>query len=447
MIAWAALGLLAVLMMTMELIPINRRVHRVITVAGLMLIMVGFSGGSSLPAEYQRLLGALPNRVIDQEGVLATTLGLTAIWPVESSPRSLTLLIWAAVGGVVAVSANNWLLIFLGIETVNIGVYGLLGDGSRDLGGDEALLKFFILTTVFTALAILGMGLVGGAQGTLEVLTSVGTRPGLAAGESLLLAVLLFKLGSFPFHWWAPDTYEGTPWEVATVIATLPKFVAGALLIRLAASHAFGAIGQLSTVFDIVAVGTMVVGALGAWRQPRLKRMLAYAAISQVGFILLPLARGQAAAAFAYLATYVLASLQVFSAAHALAGSHNPRREELVGAWHPPTRGPAGALVIALAAFAGFPFTLGMAAKLYSVESVLAGPMVVWLIALLVTGFTFLYYFRWIYPIFAPASPCPRPKPRRGLAAMSQVSAVFLVLLGLWTYPLLWLMHALGPLG
>lgn len=165
MIGWVALGLLAVLMMTMELIPMNRRVHRVITVAGLILVMAGFSGGSSLPAEYQRLLGALPNRVIDQEGVLATTLGLTAIWPVESSPRSLTLLIWAAVGGVVAVSANNWLLIFLGIETVNIGVYGLLGDGSRDLGGDEALLKFFILTTVFTALAILGMGLVGGGPG------------------------------------------------------------------------------------------------------------------------------------------------------------------------------------------------------------------------------------------------------------------------------------------
>lgn len=443
MMAWPALAVLCLIMLCLELFSRSTRLNRWVMVIGILALMGLFLESPHVPTLYHRLLFSGASRVISQELVLATALGLTGILCTDRQPVSSSLLILSTAGGLVAVSAANWLVLFLGLETVNTGLYGLAGHWSRQRVGDEALLKFFILGTIFTAFEVAGIGLLGGTQGTLQILPGHGPSPILAAGESLLLAALLFKMGSFPFHLWAPDTYEGTPWPATTAIATLPKIVAGSLIIRLTGTGAFGAITGLPAVLETVALGTMVVGALGAWRQPRLKRMLAYAAISQVGFIILPLASGHTGAAGAYLVTYTIASLAVFSAAQALSGQDNPTRLDLVGSLNRPNRLPAVGLVVSLAAFAGFPFTLGMAAKLYSVEAVMTGPIVVWLGALLVTGFTFLYYFRWIYPLFVTGDML-NPKPQsRSILATSQITAFLILLFGIWGYPIVWLTRSL----
>lgn len=440
MMAWPFMGILCLAMMGLELMPIKASVGRWILAGGLMVLMILFPVSGQLPHLYQGLVYAPGKAVIYQELVLATALGLTAILAKDSSPLSATLLMFSAAGGITAVSANNWLLLFLGIESVNIGLYGLIGHGSQNRLGDEALLKFFVLGTIVTAFEVAGIGLVGGMQSRLEILGVQPATPALVAGLSLLLAALLFKMGSFPFHLWAPDTYEGSPWSATTIIATLPKIVAGSLVIRLVGTQAFAVIPHLKVVLETIALGTMGVGALGAWRQMRLKRMLAYAAISQVGFIILPLSAGHMHAAGVYLVSYTLTSLALFSAAQALSGQNNPTRLDLVGALSTHRR-PAVALIMALAGFAGFPFTLGMAAKLYSVEAVMTAPVVVWLGAVLVTGFTFFYYFRWIYPFFALGDIKPASQPAPGIVVMSQIASLLVVALGIWSYPITWLTH------
>ncbi len=439
MIAWLALGLECVIAMTLELIPLKRNISRWILAGGIVLLMILFPFAGSLPHLYERLIYAPPVHVVYQELVLATALGLTGILSREGNPVASTLLMLSLAGGLVAVSANNWVVLFLGIETLNIGLYGLVGHTSRQRAGDEALLKFFILGSIFTAFEVAGIGLIGGTQGSLQIMMFRVPNPAEIAGLSLMLAALLFKMGSFPFHLWAPDTYEGSPWQTTTIIATLPKIVAGSLIIRLMATGVFSVIPRLPEILEVVALGTMIVGALGAWRQPRLKRMLAYAAISQVGFVILPLSAGHIGAAGVYLVSYILGSLAVFSAGQSLGGQDNPTRLDLVGAFKTKNRWPAVALVLALAGFAGFPLTVGMAAKLYSVEAVMGEPAIIWLGAVLVTGFTFFYYFRWIFPFFASGDVKITKNAGVGAIAISQISAFLIVVLGIWSYPMIWL--------
>lgn len=447
MIAWLVLGFECIVMMVLELIPVRANISRWILAGGICLLMVLFSLAGSLPHLYERVIYGDPVHVIYQEMVLITGLGLTGILSREPSPAASTLLILTLAGAEVAVCANNWVVLFLGIETLNIGLYGLVGHSGRQKVGDEALLKFFILGSIFTACEVAGIGLIGGTQGNLQIMVSKMSNPALIAGLSLILAALLFKMGSFPFHLWAPDTYEGSPWQATTIIATLPKIVAGSLLIRFMATGIFSVIPHLRGILEVVALGTMIVGALGAWRQPRLKRMLAYAAISQVGFVILPLSSGHVGAAGVYLVSYILGSMAVFSAAQALGGQDNPTRLDLVGALKTKSRWPAVALVMALAGFAGFPLTVGMAAKLYSVEAVMGESAVVWLGAVLVTGFTFFYYFRWIFPFFASGNMKLPKNPGFGVLAISQISAFLIVVLGIWSYPMIWLTQHLTVLG
>lgn len=434
--AWVVAGILALLFMTLELFHVTARMSRWALAGSMILLMGLFPVAGAVPHLYARLV---TDQLTAQELVLGTTLGLTSVLATDTNPLSSTLLMITTIGGIVAVSANNWLVLFLGIETINVGIYGLMGQYSRTRIGDEALLKFFLLGTIFTACEVAGIGLIGGVQGSLQILRSETGHPSLIFGLSVVLAALLFKMGSFPFHLWAPDTYEGTPWATTTIIATLPKIVAGTVLIRLVAHGTFAGLPHESTMWDTVALGTMIVGALGAWRQQRLKRMLAYAAISQIGFVLMPLSEGHPNAALIYLVTYILISLAMLTAAQALSGPTDPRRLDLVGALHTKNRWAAVALILSLAGFGGFPFTLGMVAKLYSVEAVMKGPPIVWLGSLLVTGFTFLYYFRWIYPLFAPGSRELPQRPIFSITMTSQVAAWLIVILGIWTYPMTWL--------
>lgn len=438
MTAWIVLGMVPIVLMVFELLEVPKALSLGTLAAGLAILMVLFSQPHAVLPMYEHLLAPHQAIVIYQELVLGTALGLTGVLAPHQDRLASTLLMMATAGGVAAVSTNNWLMLFLGIETVNVGLYGLAGHWSWTRIGDEALIKYFILGSLFTAAEVAGIGLIGGIQGNLTIGPSTTGHSVLIAGLTLMFSALLFKMGSFPFHLWAPDTYEGTAWPATTVIATLPKIVAGSVLIRLTTSGVFNALPHLTQGLETIAVGTMIVGSLGAWRQRRLKRMLAYAAIAQVGYILLPLSSRHMGAASVYLLSYALTSIAVFGAASALSGSANPTRLDLVGVLDTGGRWFAATLIVALAGFAGFPFTLGMAAKLYSIEAVMHDSPVLWLTALLVTGFTFLYYFRWIYPFFAQSPKTDDSTVSPGINT-SQLFALLIVGLGIWSYPLAWL--------
>lgn len=442
--AWDVLGALVIIIVSLELTA-SPQLTRWTMATGLVALMVFFPHHAHLPALYHTILANTLSITIFRELVLGTTMALLGIMAYDNKAVSSTLLLLTTSGALLSVSAHNWLILFVGLEMVNIGLYGLMGHFSHSRVADEALLKFFVLGSVFTVAEVMGVGLIASAHNTLTFTASPSHSPLLALGESLILSVLLFKLGSFPFHIWAPDTYEGTSWPAVTTMATLSKIVAASLIIRLTAIGQFHAITHLPVVFYTVALGTMIVGAFGAWQQKTLKRMLAYAAISQTGFILLPLGHDQYGAAGAYLVTYALTSLAVFSSAHAICGTHNPIRMELATIrYRGRSHATAIALAISLAAFAGFPFTVGMIGKLLTMESIFQAPPIIWLTTLLITGLSFLYYFRWIYPLFAGGTEHDAHSSSWWIWTTSQLSALSVVLLGIWSFPIQWLTRVLA---
>lgn len=441
---WLLAGLLPMASLVLELWAPSTRWPRRGLALGLLGLLALVPFPHPLPALYQHNVDHGAAIDIYQAAVLGTGLMLAGLIGGERSAVAATLLGLTTVGGLIAVSAHNWLLLFVGLETVNLGLYGLSGHFSQSHAADEALLKFFLLGTLFTAAEIAGIGFIAGGQGALDIRPVTGFSPTVTIGMTLVLSALLFKLGSFPFHVWAPDTYQGNAWPTTATIASLPKVVAGGVLIHLTRLGQFAVIPHFPGLMTILAIGTLIVGALGAWRQTRLRRMLAYAAISQVGFILLPLAIGRPGPATVYLVTYALTSVAVFSAAQAVSGTDDPSRLDLMGALNSPAKWAALSLVVGLLGFAGFPLTIGMAGKLYTLEPVFRIQPAAGTAAVLTTALSLFYYFRWIYPAFSAAGGHQARPLDRGVLLTTGMLAVAVVLLGLWPTPFNWIVHTLS---
>lgn len=441
---WILAGILPIICLVLELVVPKTAIPRAGLVTGLAILIGLALLPHPLPSLYQHNVDVGHRINIFQIAVLATGLMLTGLIGGNRSAVAATLLSLATVGGILAVSSHNWLLLFVGLETVNIGLYGLSGHWSASHAADEALLKFFLMGTLFTAVEIAGIGLVVGGQGTLQMHSVVGAKESVTIGMTLLLSTLLFKLGSFPFHVWAPDTYQGNPWPASATIASLPKVVAGSILIHLVTLSQLTIIPRFDGLLMVLALATLTVGALGAWQQSHLRRMLAYAAISQVGFILLPLSIHRLGSATVYLLTYALTSVAVFSAAQAVSGSQDPSRRDLMGALNSPAKWASLNLVIGLLGFAGFPLTIGMVAKLYTLEPLFHMHPAVGVIAVLTTALSLFYYFRWIYPAFSSVVGHQARPLDPTIMLTTQVLSAAVVILGLWAGPFNWIVHIMG---
>lgn len=441
---WILAGMLPILCLFLELVVPKTAIPRAALATGLVALIGLALLPHPLPTLYQHNIDVGHRMNIFQIAVIATGLMLTGLIGGSRSAVAATLLSLSTVGGVLAVSAQNWLLLFVGLETVNIGLYGLSGHWSTSHAADEALLKFFLMGTLFTAVEIAGIGLIVGGQGTLQMQPVLGANESVTIGMTLVLSTLLFKLGSFPFHIWTPDIYQGNPWPASATIASLPKVVAGSILIHLVTLNQLTIIPRFYGLLMVLALATLVVGALGAWQQNYLRRMLAYAAISQVGFILLPLSIHRLGPATVYLLTYALTSVAVFSAAQAVSGSHDPSRRDLMGALNSPAKWASLNLVIGLLGFAGFPLTIGMVGKLYTLEPLFQMHPLVGLIAVLTTALSLFYYFRWIYPAFSSIDGHQVRPLDPGIILTTQVLSAFVVILGLWAGPFNWIVRIMG---
>lgn len=225
------------------------------------------------------------------------------------------LLLMCAAGGVVMVSANDLIVLFLGLETLSLALYVLAGSHLRRIRSQEAALKYFVLGGFSSAFLLYGIALVYGATGT----TNMGGIAAflarnvllentlLLAGFGLMLVGLLFKVSAVPFHWWAPDVYQGAPSPVTGFMASLGKAAAFGALVR-AFVVMFGQYRlDWQPVLYVVAVLTLLVGAVLAVVQTDAKRMLAYSSINHAGFMLVAVEvadpQGTAAVAF-YLLVY-----------------------------------------------------------------------------------------------------------------------------------------------
>lgn len=242
------------------------------------------------------------------------------------------LLLTSTLGMTVMASARDLITIFVALETITLPTFALAAWRKHDTKSNEAGLKYFLIGVISTAVMLYGMSLVYGLSGETKLsgiahyVHAAGTEPLFAVGVFLTLAGFAFKVSAVPFHFWAPDTYEGAPTPVTAFLSVASKaggFVALLSIIR------FGFLPSDDSwvpVLWVLAATSMTVGNLAALRQTNIVRMLAYSSIAQGGFMLVPLAvaqdvHGNSAweAVVVYLLIYGVMNLGAFAAVIAIA--------------------------------------------------------------------------------------------------------------------------------
>jgi NADH-quinone oxidoreductase subunit N len=241
-----------------------------------------------------------------------------------------TLSLFMLLGISVMTSANNFLVIYLGLELMSLSLYALAALRRDHPVATEAAMKYFVLGALASGFLLYGLSMMYGATGSLEipkVFEQIATgrinKEVLIFGIVFVVAGLGFKLGAVPFHMWVPDVYQGAPTSVTLLIGGAPKFAAFAITIRLLVEGMLGLAVDWQQMLIVMAVGSLVVGNVAAIAQTNLKRMLAYSTIAQMGFILLGLSAGVVSgntlsagnaysSAMFYVVTYVLTTLGTF---------------------------------------------------------------------------------------------------------------------------------------
>lgn len=238
--------------------------------------------------------------------------------------------LFALLGINVMLSANNFLVIYLGLELMSLSLYALVAL-RRDNGvATEAAMKYFVLGALASGFLLYGLSMMYGATGSLSIpqvfdviSQGIPKRDVLVFGVVFVVAGLAFKLGAAPFHMWVPDVYQGAPTAVTLLIGAAPKLAAFAITVRLLVEGMIGLAVDWQQMLVVLAVMSLLIGNLAAIAQTNLKRMLAYSTIANMGFMLLGMTAGvvhgntQSAAnayssAMFYTVTYVLTTLGTF---------------------------------------------------------------------------------------------------------------------------------------
>jgi NADH-quinone oxidoreductase subunit N len=249
------------------------------------------------------------------------------------------LVLFAALGTGIMVSANDFLALYIGLEMNSLASYVLAAFLRSDDRSAEAGLKYFVLGALASGILLFGISLVYGFTGSttfgaINTALAGGLNTGMVFGLVFVLAGIAFKVSAVPFHMWTPDVYEGAPTPVTLFFATAPKVGAMAMLMRVALA-AFGSQpGAWQQIVIFAAIASIVIGALGAIGQQNIKRLLAYSSINNVGFILIGLAvatQPGASAMLTYLAIYVVMTVASFIVVLALRDSEGNAVESFAG--------------------------------------------------------------------------------------------------------------------
>lgn len=283
----------------------------------------------------------------------------------------------ATFGGFIVVSANELLTLFLGLELATLPMYALSAWNKADPQGSEAGTKYILMGSVATAFELFGMSYLYGFSGSMhfnaiaEAVSASSMNPLLWISALFLFCGIGFKLTLFPFHTWAPDVYEGAPTPVTAALAVTSKTVAIAFVAVLVYGPLQAIHAELIPFISILAGVTIFAGNLGAMKQSRLRRFMAYSSISQAGYILVALNGPEVTAKTAvvfYLFLYALSNYLAFFV-FGIIGQKRPESFHSLSGLAKEC--PSLAVAIAVAAFslAGIPPLAGFVGKFFLFES------------------------------------------------------------------------------
>ena len=335
-------------------------------------------------------------------------------------PELHVLMLVSASGAMIMGSANDLIVVFLGLEIMSIALYVLAAMNARRIESGEAALKYFVLGAFSSAIFIYGVALVYGATGTTNLTQiadylarNVVLHNGLLlAGMALLLVGFGFKVAAVPFHLWTPDVYQGSPSPVTGFMAAVAKAGGFAALLRVFISS-FGVLrSDWQPIVWALAAVTLLLGAIVALVQRDIKRMLAYSSINHAGFVLLGLQAATSSgsgngveASLYYLFVYTFMVIGSFAVVTVVAGLGDARHdiEAYRGLAAHARPWLAGSLAVFLMAQAGIPFTTGFLAKLKVISaSVGARSTALAVVAMVSAAIAAFFYLRVILVMYLP---------------------------------------------
>ncbi len=309
----------------------------------------------------------------------------------------------------VAISAtfNTLLLLFIGIEIISIPLYILTGSDKLNLKSNEASLKYFLMGAFSTGILLMGIAFIyGGNSNASFYINSIQLGTGrmpvmITVGLVLLMIALSFKVSAAPFHFWAPDVYDGSPTVFTAFMSTIVKVAGFFAFVRLF-ENAFGQVqGQWQTLIIFITVCTLLIGNITAVFQQSVKRMLAYSSIAQAGFMMLALFALNVRAKeglILYSAAYSLATIGLFAILIKMS-DYTIEGFNGLGKTHPVLGFTATIFLLSLS---GIPLTAGFQSKFYMLLAAVQNGHSFWLVivAVLSAAISAYYYFRIIQAIY-----------------------------------------------
>jgi NADH-quinone oxidoreductase subunit N len=312
-------------------------------------------------------------------------------------------------GAIAMVSFGNLSMFFLGIEILSISLYVLAASDRMNIKSNEAGLKYFLMGSFASGILLFGICLIYGAMGTFDIveiseLSQSAELPSwFFIGIVLLTIGMLFKIAAVPFHFWAPDVYQGAPALTTATMSTLAKVVAMAALYKLLTAMNVEITYGFQIVIVVISIASMTVGNIMALKQTNVKRMLAFSGISHAGFMLMALLSATTAAgSLLYYATaYSLAGIAAFTVL--LYVCKDKENEEIshfngLGKTNPIL---AAVLTASLLSMAGIPVFAGFFAKLMLfTQTIESGYLIVVIAAVINSIISIGYYFKLILAMY-----------------------------------------------
>ncbi|WP_207533750.1 NADH-quinone oxidoreductase subunit N [Desertivirga arenae] len=362
----------------------------------------------------------------------------------ENVAEYYAVILFALAGIIVMVSFHNLTMLFIGIEIMSVSLYILAGIKKKDFASNEAALKYFLMGAFSTGFLLFGVALLYGATGSfdLEAIRSYiiqnpqQVSPIFYAGILLMIIGLSFKVGAAPFHFWAPDVYEGSPALVTAFMSTVVKTAGFAAFLRLFMVCFSPVQSFWIPIFVTFAALSLLVGNVTAVYQQHFKRMLAYSSISHVGYMLfamISLNSESDSSVFVYAAAYSVASIIAFAVLIVLQRQVGNDSFDSFNGISKKNPFLAFTLTIAMLSLAGIPLTAGFIGKLMMFSRALAGYHIyLTVFAVLNALVGIFYYFRVIIAMYF------RPAERNELVVsplfkfVLAVSAIATVILGIY---------------
>lgn len=377
------------------------------------------------------------------------------------------LVLIATLGGILLACANHLAAMFLGIELITLPLFGLIGYAYRQKRSLEASIKYMLLSAAASSFLLFGMALLYAQSGDLSFVAlgkQLGDEmlhePVLLAGLGMMIVGLGFKLSLVPFHLWTPDVYQGAPAPVSTFLATASKIAIFAVVMRMFLYAPVADSEAIRTVLGIIAFCSILFGNLMAISQSNIKRLLGYSSIAHLGYLLVALIAVQThqlsiETVGVYLAGYLFSSLGAFGVVSLMSSPYKgPDAESLFSYrglfWHKPIL--SAVMTVMMLSLAGIPMTLGFIGKFYIIATGVTAHLW-WLTGAVVVGSAIglYYYLRVTVSLFLNApKTLQRDAPNNWALTAGGVvvliSAILVLLLGVYPQPLIELVQLAQPL-